>query len=245
MKAPRVILLVTVVLGVGYVVAKALAPGGELHKGEGKKPSPAVPAVREWSSDEMAKDPEGYLKWADQQIQAQVRQRDELLGKLEERRQQIKQRQVEVGAELKEFENFKERLGTAVRRAEDEDRWPVVVGANRFDRAKAKSLLDDLGRQIEQRTPLAKDYEAAIAKMDGRATSLRGDLTALNQLREKIALDLERVRLNQGVAELEKLSRTADEIAHFSKILGQMGDAAAKEPEPSEGGLKTLDSMLK
>lgn len=193
----------------------------------------------------MAKDPEGYLKWADQQIQGQVRQRDELLGKLEERRQQIKKRQVEVGAELKEFENFRERLATAVRRAEDEDRWPVIVGPNKFDRAKAKSLLEDLGRQIEQRTPLAKDYEAAIAKMDGRAVSLRGDLTALNQLREKIALDLERVKLNQGVAELEKLSRTADEIAHFSRILGQMGDAAGKEPETSEGGLKTLDSMLK
>ncbi len=194
----------------------------------------------------MAKDPEGYLRWADQQIQGQIRQRDELVGKLEERRKQIKVRQVEVGAELKEFENFKERLATAVRRAEDEDRWPVVVGSNKFDRAKAKSLLEDLGRQIEQRTPLAKDYEAAIAKMDGRATSLRGDLTALNQLREKIALDLERVRLNQGVAELEKLSRTADEIAHFSRILGQMGDAGGKEPEdPKAGGLKTLDSMLK
>jgi chromosome segregation ATPase len=247
MRVPRVILVVAVLAVVGYVVAKAFAPGGELHnKGEGKKPSPAPAPAREWSTDEMAKDPEGYLKWADQQIQAQVRQRDELLGKLEERRREIKNRQVEVGAELKEFENFKERLATAVRRAEDEDRWPVVVGANRFDRAKAKALLDDLGRQIEQRRPLAQDYEAAIAKMDGRATSLRGDLTALNQLREKIALDLERVRLNQGVAELEKLSRTADEIAHFSKILGQMGDAAAKEPEdPKTGGLKTLDSMLK
>jgi hypothetical protein len=245
MKAPRVILAFTVIVAVGYVVAKAFAPGGHLHKGEGQEPSQPAPAVREWSTDEMAKDTEGYLKWADQQIVGQVRQRDELLGKLEQRRKEIKTRQVEVGAELKEFQNFRERLATAVRRAEDEDRWPVVVGPNRFDRAKAKSLLEDLGRQIEQRTPLAKDYDAAIAKMDGRATTLRGDLTALNQLREKIALDLERVRLNQGVAELEKLSRTADEIAHFSRILGQMGDAAAKEPEPSEGGLKTLDSMLK
>lgn len=246
MRLPRVILFLAVLAVVGFLVAKAFAPGGELRKGEGRKPSPTAPAAREWSPDEMAKDPEGYLKWADGQIQSQIRQRDELLGKLDERRKQIKARQVEVGAELKEFENFKERLATAVRRAEDEDRWPVVVGANKFDRAKAKSLLEDLGRQIEQRTPLAQDYDAAIAKMDARAVSLRGDVTALVQLREKIALDLERVKLNQGVAELEKLSRTADEIAHFSKILGQIGDATGKEPEDSkQGGLKSLDSMLK
>ncbi len=246
MRLPRVALLVAVIAVVGFLVAKAFAPGGELHKGEGKKPSPAAPAAREWSPDEMAKDPEGYLKWADGQIQGQIRQRDELLRKLDERRNQIKARQVEVGAELKDFGNFKERLATAVRRAEDEDRWPVQVGQNKFDRAKAKALLEDITRQVEQRSPLAQDYDAAIAKMDARAGSLRGDVTALVQLREKIALDLERVKLNQGVAELEKLSRTADEIAHFSRILGQIGDAAGKEPEdPNAGGLKTLDSMLK
>ena len=246
MRLPRVLLFLAVLAAVGFLIAKAFAPGGELHKGEGRKPSPPRPAVKEWSEDEMAKDPEGYLRWADEQIQGQIRQRDELLKKLDERRKEIKTRQVEVGAELKEFQNFRERLATAVRRAEDEDRWPVQVGSNKFDRAKAKSLLEDLGRQIEQRTPLANDYDAAIAKMDARSTSLRGDVAALAQLREKIALDLERVKLNQGVAELEKLSRTADEIAHYSKILGQIGDATGKEPEePKQGGLKSLDSMLK
>jgi hypothetical protein len=246
MRGARVVPILAVVAIVGYVLAKAFAPGGELHnKGEGRKPSPPTPAVREWSQEEMTRDPEGYLKWADGQIQSQIRQRDELLGKLDARRKQIKARQVEVGAELKEFENFKERLATAVRRAEDEDRWPVQVGSNKFDRAKAKALLEDITRQVEQRTPLAQDYDAAIGKMDARATSLRSDVTALVQLREKIALDLERVKLNQGVAELEKLSRTADEIAHFSKILGQLGDAAGKEPEPEPGGLKSLNSMLK
>lgn len=245
MRGARLIPVLAAVAVVGYLVAKAFAPGGELHdKGGGKNPSPPAPAVREWSQEEMTRDPEGYLKWADGQIQAQMRQREELLKQLDERRTQLKTRQVEVGAELKEFENFKERLATAVRRAEDEDRWPVQVGSNRFDRAKAKSLLEDIGRQIEQRAPLANDYEAALGKMDGRAMSLRSDVAALAQLREKIALDLERVKLNQGVAELDKLSRTADEIAHFSKILGQLGDAATKEPEPGTG-LKSLNSMLK
>jgi hypothetical protein len=240
--------VLAVVAIVGYLLMKAFAPGGELHnKGEGRKPSPGPdPAVREWSQEEMTRDPEGYLKWADGQIQAQIRQRDELLGKLDGRRKQLKTRQVEVGAELTEFENFRERLATAVRRAEDEDRWPVQVGSNKFDRAKAKSLLEDITRQVEQRKPLAQDYEAALGKMDGRAASLRSDVAALDRLREKIALDLERVKLNQGVAELEKLSRTADEIAHFSKILGQLGDVAGKESEePQAGGLKSLNSMLK
>jgi hypothetical protein len=247
MSLKRFVVIVVVVAGVGFLVAKAFAPGGELHERGGTKPAPPAPAGgREWTPDDMAKDPEGYLKWADGQIGGQIRQREQLLGKLEERRKQIKTRQVEVGAELKEFENFLERLRTAVRRAEDEDRWPVQVGQNKFDRAKARSLLEDVARQTEQRRPLAQDYEAAIAKMDTRAESLRSDVAALARLREKIALDLERVKLNQGVAELEKLARTADEIAHFSKILGQLGDSGTPPAEEVKtGGLVSLDSMLK
>jgi len=60
----------------------------------------------------------------------------------------------------------------------------------------------------------------------------------LARLRERIALDIERIRLNQGIAELGELRKAETELASFSKMLGAMDEnvldtatvAAREEP---------------
>jgi hypothetical protein len=203
---------------------------------------------RTWSSHEIATDPEGYLAWADNQVASQVKARQEFLTKLTRRQVEVRERQRTAGADLGELENFLGRLKTAVQRAEDEDRWPVQVGAKRYERDRALELLATLPKQIELRKPLALEYDAALKAMDAKAAKVNSEIADLGRLREKLALDLERVRLNVGAAELEKLGTTAAEIEHFAKILGQIHEEAARgEPAagPSQSGLIPLDALLK
>lgn len=203
---------------------------------------------RTWSRDEIAADPEGYLAWADNQVASQVKARQEFLTKLTTRQGDVRERQKKAGADLTELENFLGRLKTAVQRAEDEDRWPVQVGAKRYERQRAQELLATLPKQIELRKPLALEYEAALKAMDAKAVKVNAEIAELGRLREKLALDLERVRLNVGAAELEKLGTTAAEIEHFAKILGQIHEEAANGEAPggpNQGGLIPLDTLLK
>lgn len=234
--------------GAGLLAAAALllAGCGDAPSAPGGQRVPA-PLDRSWSPDEMSKDPEGYLAWADAKLNDQTQKREAFLTTLAERRAQVKERQQKAGADLTELENFAKRLATAMRRAEDEDRWPVVVGGASFDRSQAQARLDTLPKQIELRRPLAEAYEKALASMDAKATQLRAEIQALGRLREKLALDLEQVRLNQGAAELDKLGRTAAEIEHYAQILGEVTaeSAAERPPTPREGSLLPLDSLLK
>jgi hypothetical protein len=63
---------------------------------------------------------------------------------------------------------------------------------------------------------------------------LRADLAGLAQMREKLALDLERVRLNQGLAELSELRQTEAKLANFSATLaGLTDDPLAGAPPPT------------
>lgn len=235
-------------LGAGLLTAAALllfGCGDTTPKPDGKRAPAAL--ERTWSPDEMSKDPEGYLGWADAKLADQSRQREAFLTTLAGRRTQVKERQQKAGADLTELENFAKRLATAMRRAEDEDRWPVVVGGASFDRSQAQERLDTLPKQIELRRPLAEAYEKALASMDAKSAQLRAEIQALGRLREKLALDLEQVRLNQGAAELDKLGRTAAEIEHYARILGEVTaeSAAERPPAPKEGSLLPLDSLLK
>jgi hypothetical protein len=205
------------------------------------------PAERRWSTDEMTSDPEGYLGWADAQLATQTKRLEEFLAKLSARRSEVKGRQQKAGADITELENFHARLTTAVRRAEDEDRWPVKVGDRQYEQGRARELLTTVPKQIELRRPLADDYVKALASMDAKETSVRNEIAKLGDLRQRIALDLERVRLNRGSAELGALGQeTSEQIAYYAKILGEINaEAAAPVPAPKEGTLISMENLLK
>ncbi|MCU0724834.1 MAG: hypothetical protein MUE73_03440 [Planctomycetes bacterium] len=212
-----------------------------------KLPPPAAPAVekREWSTDDIASDPEGYLAWADANIAIQIKGRREMLERISGSRVQWEERKQKVVGDLPEVESFLKRLNTAVRRAEDEGRWPVQVGNRKFERDKALRLLAELPRQIDLRKPLEREYDKTLAAMDDRSKQLSSDIVALGHLREKIALDVERARLSRGVDELTKLSRSSQEIASFTSLLATDVNTA---PPPAVGGedrIVDLDTLLR
>lgn len=205
--------------------------------GDSPGPAPKV-APRAWTAEEMSKDPEGYLAWADTQLAEQKTKREQFLGTLAQRQTKVRERQQKAGADLGELENFLQRLTTAVRRADDEDRWPAKVGGRSYERSQALELMETLPKQIELRRPLSEEYDKAIAAMDAKAASMRAEVQQLDRLRQKLALDLERVRLSQGSAELKTLGATAEDIARYAKVLADVMAEAPAEDGP--GGPRGL-----
>jgi hypothetical protein len=93
--------------------------------------------------------------------------------------------------------------------------------------------IEQTGIWLENRRPLAEAYTSSLKKMDETADTLRGDMVHLGQLREKLALDLEGIRLNQGIEELTRLRKTETQLASMSQSLSQMSDAEAPVLPPS------------
>ena len=196
----------------------------------------------------MAKDPEGYLQWADGEIQKQISGREERLKTLSQRRAEIEGRQDKFAANYDDLENVHKRLETALQKAEEEDHWPFRMGGHTFTREKAKTVLEQTKRQLEERRPLVESYRDALAKLEKTAETLRQDINRLTALRDKLSVDLEQVRIGHGLSGLDKLRTTEAEISHYAKILGSLAQEAGgalfpllqKQPAPVD-----IDALLK
>ncbi len=208
--------------------------------------TPKVSPDKKWSPEEIAKDPAGYLVWSESQIQLQIAERERRLNTLSSTRSNVVGRQQQLVDKMNEVVNFRNRLQTAYQRAEDEDRWPVRMAGKTFERAKVNEILAQTQSWLDDRQPLASAYETSLKKMDDSASALQDDLRNLAQLREKLALDLERVKLNQGMAELDQLRKTETQLASMSAALSKMSeDQAPTLPTASKSSKVDIDSILK
>jgi DNA repair exonuclease SbcCD ATPase subunit len=217
--------------------------GREDPKSGSSKPTP--PGEKEWSEEEMATDPEGYLKWADAKLASQIKQREELLAGLSAKKKDIAGRRAKFSGDYEAIENLEKRLGTATRRASDEDRWPVTVAGKSFTKDEADSLLAQTKQFLADRKALASTYDDAVAKLEAGEKSLRDDIARITTLRDKVSVDLERVKVSRTNPELDKLRKTEAEIEHYSKILTPFADVNVQNlPKPTQPTAE-LQSMLK
>lgn len=208
------------------VALAAVVPAG--CKRQAGSPSGAARAgadtAETWSPERIAADPDGYLRYADGRMQQQVAQRERSLRQLESRRAEIERKSKELLQRVEEARNLARRLDAAVQRADDEDRWPMVFAGRTFARDKAQALLGAVRDFEKQREPLAAAYRTALQRVAQNERAIRDDLANLAQTREKLALNLERVRLNQGMAELAELRQTEAKLAGLGTTLAGLDD---------------------
>lgn len=217
----------------------------------GKTPPPKkpdaekYPPTKQWQAEEIAKDPEGYMAWADGRIASQIADRRSRLNGLNERLAQVRQKRQALKDSIQNADNVRSRMEKAVTKAEDEDRWPVMMGGRAFDRAKAEAIIAQSRKFAEDRRGLEEAYDQAMAKLDAGAKSFAKEIEDLDRLREKLTLDLDRVRLSQGMEEVEKARKTGQEIAGFSKTLGSIADDSLQTSLPPEPDKTNVDELLK
>ena len=196
-------------------------------KASGATTAAAKVAETNWPPERISKVPAGYLACAQKQIEAQIAEREKRLNTLEARKREITTRSSALAGKLQDVQNVHDRLAAACRRADDEDRWPAKVGGREFDKAKAQSIIESSERYVQDYRPLVDAYADAVHRLEATEAALKGDLYNLGRLREKTEIDMERIQINQGIAELGDLKQREAELASFSTTIADMsGDAA-------------------
>ncbi|MGA2498146.1 MAG: hypothetical protein ABSH20_10415 [Tepidisphaeraceae bacterium] len=235
------------------VLAAAVLTGGgcdrPANKGGGPQTS-GQPAVKrtEWTAADISKDPQGYLQWSDQQVVAQIAANDKKLRAIQNSREQFSSKRNTLLENISDVANINKRLSEAVQRAEDEDRWPVRMGDRTFSREKAQTILQQTKQYIEERQPMASKYDQFLQKLDDTAASVRAENVRLAELREKIALDIEGVKLNQGMAEVDKLRSAESQLRQMSSAVASLSaenDPLQAVPPKEPPGRVNIDDMLK
>jgi len=207
-------------------------------------PPPSSEAPVEWTPEQIAASPEAYLEHAIRQIDAQLSLREERITTMGRRRLEAESRSAELIRSLEEAGNLRNRLTGAIRRAEDEDRWPIQFAGRSFTREKAGALLESINRFEQQRAPLAVAYRDEIRRMEQGGRSLRAVMDGLAKMREEVTMDLERIRLNQGPADMDGLRKTAARLADFSDTLLTMSEDPMEALSGGGESLMDLNDLL-
>ena len=236
-----------------HVVPPALALALALGLAAGCKPRPPPPPppppVQEaWAPERIAKDPEGYLAYADGQVAHQIKERETRLAALAPKKAEIVGRREAFVRNLDEIENVRRLLQRALDKAVELDEWPIKMAGRTFERERAVAILQKTTQYLEERRPLAQAYDAALDRLAGAETALRDDIEKLGRLRDKLQLDREQVSLNRNTAGLGELKQTEQELASFSHMLVTMDDplAGAQLPSAKDDATKVdVNVMLK
>ncbi len=210
------------------------------------KAAPSPDTAQGWTPERISKDPAGYLKFADAEIVRQKSEREARIEKIETSSKMIAERSEKLRQDIRDASNIQKRLQAAITRADEDETWPITFAGRKLERAKAKAIADASQRFVTSRASLASDYEQALLKIDSLEQSMRSDLVELSRLREKLALDMERVRLNQGIAEVGELRKSVDALSGFATSLADTTDnplddlAAKARPLSAEAELESL-----
>lgn len=237
------------------VILLAIAATGLFSGGCDRRPAkpaesskaPAQTLKKEWTAEDIRDDPQGYLSWSDQQVAAQIAQNQRELDALANRRKELEGKRTMLAENIADVENLHRRLSQAYERAEDEDRWPIkIMNGRTFTREQAQGKLEQYKKYVDDRRPLDQTYDQLFAKMDDTAKSLRGNIARLTELREKIALDLEQVRLNKSIQDIDKLRTNEAQLAAMSKAVATLSDDTTRLVAPKEPpGRVSIDELLK
>ncbi len=244
----RCILALVIVSGTVALTRGCSQEQPEQPRGKGNTQPPAIPDDKVWTAEEVAADPAAYMNWADGRIGRQIDDRQKRIGAITGKITDVQSRHQAMRDNLSNTANIKSRMETALRRAEDEDRWPIQMAGRSFDKAQAQKIIAQAARYLEDRKSLASAYDQAIERLKGMHGVLSREIGELKRLREKMALDLEAVKLTQGLEDLDKLRKTEADIAGYAKALGSMADDSliSAFPDPQEGDAKVdIDTFMK
>jgi hypothetical protein len=130
--------------------------------------------------------------------------------------------------------------------ANDNDDWPIRLGGKSFTAEKADEIIRSTQQYIDEQSPMAARYDQFLDKVNGAIDSTQKDISNLKNLREKIAMDMEQLKINQGAAEVENYRTYESQIRQMSTAITDMADDPLKIPPPKEPtGKVIIDEMLK
>ena len=179
-----------------------------------------------WTPERISADPAGYLQYAANKVGAQIEGRKQKLAQLAIQRTDVDAHAQSLDTKVADAENLLKRMKTAMQRADDETNWPVHIAGHTFDETQAAAVVKSLDQFIADRQSLVQAYADALNRVNASESAIKADIQDLAHMREKIGLDLDRVRLNQNMAEISDLRKTETELSAFAKTLADMSDDA-------------------
>ncbi|MCC5807918.1 MAG: hypothetical protein JJU00_16445 [Opitutales bacterium] len=159
-----------------------------------------------WTDTNIAKDPEGYLRWTLAEFD---RMEDELRGRQVNLRTQLNslERRREVDARQAPLVEEKlEELKEAYRLANDTGQWPADLGGLRVNEDELRQLILEADERRARYSENARVYDVAVTRTQNDLTRVDSVLRDLRERRSEVDRQLQQVRLHSTFDGIDSLN---------------------------------------
>ncbi len=159
-----------------------------------------------WTDENIAKDPEGYLRWTLAEFD---RMEEELRGRQVNLRTQLNslERRREVDARQAPLVKEKlEELKAAYRLANDTQQWPADIGGLHVDEDELRQLILEADERHGRYAENARAYDVAVARTQSDLARVENVLGDLRERRSEVDRQLQQVRLHSTLNGIDTLN---------------------------------------
>lgn len=171
------------------------------------------PPQADWSSDRIAKDPEGYCLYAASLLSTEVAAAELKLADALEKRTALVAKKDEFDRNLNDVSNLLKRCRRAYEKASEESQWPAKFSGRSFSEAELKKAIVSQARYVEARTRLKDQYATTLRNFDERVDRLQRNLEQLKDQEERLGLEYERIKIAKEDVDEKDLQGLASDIA--------------------------------
>lgn len=183
--------------------------------------------VREWTPENIQKDPVGYLTWARTECN---KSREQLLARQLSVKTRINEATRTIGgneAEGVQYDGFLVEAKDLYRSAAENNEWPVSLRGATLSEEQLKRRIVEAFQKIERDSAITVAYKGALVKYENQSAEIQVKLDELLQLKNKLTTDLELAKIKQSFDGIEGIADRLNAMMDTSNALSTDG---ADEP---------------
>lgn len=201
-----IIVLVVLGLGVFYIVSDPFST----------KVNTALTGATEWTPENIQKDPVNYLTWALGKTKSSVSQLKTSELSLTMKRNKTTQKSDALSAQIKDGG---EKLSKAKKLYKSTETWPLQINGNDITQEQLKNKILEAHNSLENKKKLAKSHTKTNSIIKRKLTEVKNRILEAEQMKDKIATDLEIAKTNKAVAGITDIGSELNAIIATSDAL--------------------------
>jgi hypothetical protein len=182
----------------------------------------AYRGATEWTPENIAADPSGYLSWAYGEMD---RIEEDLQARQIALRRMVRETERDVDVEAAQVVRRETSLTTLkdiYRSAEAEAAWPVTVDSGQqMDEAEARALILQADKALQQSLEKIDRYEVAQTRINQELRNVEESLSLLQSQRGDLSHQIEMARLDETLRGYESLVDTVTSLTDTTAALAE------------------------
>lgn len=206
--------LVVVVAVVGYLFSDPFK----------SKVDRKIVQATQWTPENIQKDPEGYLFFAQGKIDGIKNALEAQLIEVAQRRERANNILIERASEYDAVSGLLQEMKEAYKEAQDSGVWPASVGDAAFTESDLRSRIIEAHARMRASGDQVDLIKATITQLGDREEKIRSQSAELETVARKIESDLEVVKTTKALEGFEEIQVDLAAFTSVSSLLADVPD---------------------